>query len=45
METTLKEGTNLNQISKLEEFFSAQCKDEVFEAINEYPQQKSVIID
>ena len=30
---------------RLEEFFSTRCKDDIFAVLDEYPEEKSVIID
>ncbi|MCI5867783.1 MAG: minichromosome maintenance protein MCM [Methanosphaera sp.] len=36
---------NTVQITNLEEFFSTSCKDEIFAALDLFPDEKSVIID
>lgn len=33
------------QIDKLEEFFSTRCKNEVFTALDSFPEEKAVVID
>ncbi len=40
-----KKSTATSQIVKLEEFFSTVCKDEVFAALDMFPEEKSVYID